>query len=87
MTVALASKARGKRNRMLTEAIRGFAGQIDNDFEILVANNGASEEETESLRASLKRLPRSMTVRVIDIDEASIPKAPVPAYKSNPLMH
>ncbi len=75
VTVALASKARSNRNRMLTEAIRGFSGQIDNDFEILIANNGASEEETASLHASLKRLPRGMNVRVVEVDEASIPKA------------
>lgn len=60
---------------MLKEAIRGFTGQIDNDFEILIADNGSTGEEAEALRKMLSRLPRSLRVRVIDIPAPSIPAA------------
>ncbi len=75
VTVAFASKARPNRERMLTEAIKGFAGQIDNDFEVLVVDNGSTAEESAKLRKSLAKLPRAIAPRVIDLDQASIPAA------------
>ena len=75
VTIALASKARPHRERMLGEAIRGFAGQIDRDFEVLIADNGSTDEERQQLKASLARLPRALDVRVMDIDKPSIPGA------------
>ena len=39
---------------MITEAINSFRGQIDNDFEVLVLDNG-SPAETERLKRSLGR--------------------------------
>lgn len=75
VTVAFASKAREGRERMLAESIRGFVGQIDNDFEVLIADNGSTPEESATLRRMLAKLPRRLAIRVIDIDKPSIPGA------------
>ena len=75
VTVAFASKARPGRERMLNESIRGFAGQIDNDFEVVIADNGSTAGEAATLRKMLAKLPRALDVRVIDIDRPSIPGA------------
>jgi GT2 family glycosyltransferase len=73
VTVAIASRARPGRERMLLEAIRGFAGQIGNDFEVVVADNGSTPEESERLGKALARLPRSLRVRTIGLARPSIP--------------
>ncbi len=66
VTVAFASKGRDGRERMLGEAIRAFAGQIDNDFEIVIADNGSTPEQTDDLHRMLKRMPKGPDIRVID---------------------
>lgn len=75
VTVAFASKARPNRERMITEAIRGFVGQIDNDFEVLIADNGSNDEQRATLRRALAKLPKAARVRVIDIEKPLIPGA------------
>src|SRR5690606_3982799 len=60
------SKGRDGRERMLGEAIRAFAGQIDNDFEIVIADNGSTPEQTDDLHRMLKRMPKGLDIRVID---------------------
>lgn len=75
VTIAFATKARPNRERMISEAIRGFVGQIDNDFEVLVADNGSTPEEGARLRKALAKLPRAARVRVIDVEKPLIPGA------------
>ncbi|MHA1549623.1 MAG: glycosyltransferase [Alphaproteobacteria bacterium] len=75
VTVAIASKARKNRTKMLREAIRGFAGQIEGDFEIVIADNGSSPEEREALCKSIDRLGRRINARILHLDKASIPAA------------
>jgi glycosyltransferase involved in cell wall biosynthesis len=75
VTIAVASTPRPHRERMLTEAIRGFAGQIDNDFEVLIVDNGSSDDEHAALTRTLARRPRGIDVRTLHIAEASIPRA------------
>ncbi len=75
VTVAIASKARKNRTSMLKEAIRGFVGQIDGDFEFVIADNGSSAEEREHLRQTVDRLGRRIQARVLHLDRASIPAA------------
>ncbi len=58
---------------MLVEAICGFGGQIGGDFEVLIADNGSAPEESAQLRQALKRLPRSIGVRTLEIENPSIP--------------
>jgi glycosyltransferase involved in cell wall biosynthesis len=75
VTIAIASSARPNRERMLGEAIRGFIGQIDNDFEILIADNGSTAEEQDRLNKSISRLPSVVDVRIISLAKPSIPAA------------
>lgn len=75
VTVAIASKARKNRVRMLTEAIGAFRGQMDNDFEVLIADNGSNEEQRAALAKALARLGKRLPVRHVHLDKASIPAA------------
>lgn len=56
VTLGVATTARPGRDRMLREAIDSFRGQIDHDFEILVVDNGSSDEDVANLRTSLDKI-------------------------------
>lgn len=76
VTLGIATTARPGRERMLREAIDSFRGQIDNDFEILVVDNGSAAEDVETLRAALARIRwADGLVRLEATPRASIPGA------------
>ena len=75
VTIAIASAERKNRTRMLKEAIKGYVGQIGDDMEFVVADNGASASEHTRLSAALDSIRVPARVRLIRMDEASIPGA------------
>jgi len=75
VTIAIASTERKNRLRMLKEAIRSYVGQIGNDMEIVVADNGSSDADYEHLCAELCKLKLPVPLRPIRVKEPSIPAA------------
>jgi len=76
VTLGIATTERPNHLRMIRESIDAFKGQIDHDFEILVVDNGSSEEAVESLRASLDKIRWAKgLIRLIDTPIGSIPAA------------
>lgn len=73
VTLAIATTARPNRDRMITEAINSFRNQIDNDFEVLVVDNGSTEEQTAALKRKLARLSWIRRLRIEKLKEGSIP--------------
>jgi glycosyltransferase involved in cell wall biosynthesis len=73
VTLGIATTARPHRDRMITEAINSFRDQIDNDFEILVIDNGSTEEQTATLKRKLARLRWTDRLRIETIKKGSIP--------------
>lgn len=74
VTLAVATSARPGRDRMILEAINSFRGQIDNDFEVVVVDNGSPAEDSLALQKTLAKL-RWTKVRLETTDRASIPAA------------
>jgi glycosyltransferase involved in cell wall biosynthesis len=75
VTVSIVSRAREGQTWMLAAAIRGFAGQINNDFEILIANRGPASELSTRLRRETGVSGGAIAVRVVDIGEEAPPAA------------
>lgn len=75
VTLAIATTARPGRDRMIVEAIQSFRGQIDNDFEIVVVDNGSPPETLAPFRALLDGLDRWPSMRFESLAEPSIPAA------------
>jgi len=75
VTIAIASTARNARDWILAGAIRSFVGQIDNDFEILVANLGPVDEVAARLRAAIGSVADELTIRAFDVGDAPGPAA------------
>ncbi len=75
VTLGIATTARPNRNRMITEAVNSFRDQIDNDFEVLVVDNGSPEEATRGLKSSLGRIRWANSVRLEALPKGSIPAA------------
>lgn len=75
VTIAIASAERKNRMRMLKEAIRSYVGQIGNDMEIVVADNGSTEAEYAQLCEELGRMKLPVPLRPIRVAQPSIPAA------------
>ncbi|HUV33253.1 MAG TPA: glycosyltransferase, partial [Devosiaceae bacterium] len=75
VTVAIATRARTDRNRMLHECLKSFEGQTEKDFEILIADNGSTADERRRLARALKPRKEQLNVRLLHIDRPSIPHA------------
>lgn len=75
VTLALATAARPGRDRMIGEAIESFRGQIDNDFEVVVVDNGSDDDAHQSLRRTLEAMPWLASLRIEREARASIPAA------------
>lgn len=75
VTLALATTARPNRDRMIGEAIESFRGQIDNDLEIVVMDNGSPPAATQRLKRRLERIKWAKALRVEALADASIPAA------------
>ncbi|WP_173088771.1 glycosyltransferase [Devosia sp. 1635] len=76
VTLGIATTERPNHLRMIREAIDSFRGQIDEDFEILVIDNGSSPEAVEELRRSLDKIAwAGGLLRLESTEIASIPGA------------
>lgn len=75
VTLAVATTARPYRDRMILEAINSFRGQIDNDMEVLVLDNGSPPDETARLRRKLARTNWAKALRIESMELGSIPAA------------
>ncbi len=75
VTLAVATSARPNRNRMTLEAINSFKGQIGNDVEVVIVDNGSPEKESRSLKAQLNKVTWPLAVRLEVVAEPSIPAA------------
>ncbi|WIJ24028.1 glycosyltransferase [Devosia sp. RR2S18] len=76
VTLGIATTERPNHLRMVREAIDSFRGQIDHDFEIMVVDNGSSEQAVENLRASLNKIQWAKgLIRLESTSRASIPGA------------
>ncbi len=73
VTLGIATTARPNRDRMITEAINSFRDQIDNDFEVLVVDNGSLPEEAAQLQRTLERIRWTDAVRLEVLADPSIP--------------
>ncbi|WP_421760476.1 glycosyltransferase [Devosia sp.] len=74
VTLAVATSARPGRDRMILEAINSFRGQIDNDFEVVVVDNGSPASDSLALEKTLAKI-RWTKLRLETTDRASIPAA------------
>lgn len=75
VTLAIATTGREQRVRMVREAIDSFRGQIDNDFEIIVADNGSDEKSYRTLKSMLSKVKWPKSVSLARLEEGSIPAA------------
>ena len=76
VTLGIATTERPSHLRMIREAIDSFRGQIGEDFEILVVDNGSSPEAVEALRLSLGKIAWATgLLRLESTPVASIPGA------------
>lgn len=75
VTLAIATSDRTGRDQMICEAIMRFQGQIDNDFETVVVDNGSSKAATLRLKTHLAALKGIAPVRIEVLEQGSIPAA------------
>ena len=75
VTLGIATTGRDRRVRMILEAIASFRGQINNDFEVAVVDNGSTEDDFLSLKGALERIQWCRSIRLERLTEGSIPKA------------
>jgi glycosyltransferase involved in cell wall biosynthesis len=75
VSIAIATCDRPGRDRMMLECIESFIGQIGNDFEVDILDNGSSEEASRRLQQQLLRLPSGIKVRFWREDYRSIARA------------
>lgn len=73
VTLAIASSDRPKRDEMIAEAILRFRGQIDNDFETVIVDNGSPKAATIRLQAQMAKLKGIAQPRIEVLEQASIP--------------
>ncbi|MDB5622562.1 MAG: kfoC [Devosia sp.] len=75
VTLGIATTGRLNRNRMIREAINSFKGQIDQDFEILVVDNGSTPEDVADLKTNLDAIRWTDQLRLETTEQPSIPAA------------
>lgn len=75
VTIAIATTGRPNRDRMIRECIDSFRGQIDDDFETLVVDNGSDDTSFAELKRTLKSVRWDAAIRLERIGAASIPGA------------
>lgn len=75
VTLGIATTGRPDRERMIKEAINSFRNQIDNDFEVLVLDNGSSAEDLDKLKVALATIKWTNRLRLETTDVSSIPHA------------
>lgn len=75
VTLGIATTARPNRDRMIIEAINSFRGQLDNDFEVLIVDNGSPPDQTKLLEQKLAKIRWSSAIRLDSARESSIPGA------------
>jgi glycosyltransferase involved in cell wall biosynthesis len=75
VTLGIATTARPNRDRMIVEAINSFRDQIDNDFEVLIVDNGSPKESSPVLKRTLERIRWLKALRLETIERGSIPAA------------
>jgi glycosyltransferase involved in cell wall biosynthesis len=75
VSVAIATSARPRRDRMIIESIRSFRSQIGDDFEIVVVDNGSDDDSHAALKSRLGGLASAAPIRLERQRSASIPKA------------
>ncbi len=75
VTLAIATSHRPGRDRMIVEALTSFRGQIDNDFETVIVDNGSPRETVAPLRGVLEAMDWLPALRFESSPVASIPAA------------
>lgn len=75
VTLGIATTGRDGRDRMIVEAIESFRGQIDNDFEVLVVDNGSSWEDSARMKRAVGAVEGLSEIRVEIEAQGSIPRA------------
>jgi hypothetical protein len=75
VTIAIATSARPGRDRMIRESIDSFRGQIDDDFETIVVDNGSDDASFGRLKKSLAGVTWDAAIRLERLREPSIPRA------------
>jgi glycosyltransferase involved in cell wall biosynthesis len=75
VTLAIATRARPGRDRMTTEAIGAFRKQIGDDYEVVVVDNGSSDDEHAALNKKLRALRGVPNLRIERSSTPSIPAA------------
>ena len=73
VTLAIATTGRPNRNRMISEAIDSFKGQLDNDVEVVIVDNGSSDKDARSLKQLASKIKWPLAVRLEAVAEGSIP--------------
>ncbi|MBT8460294.1 MAG: glycosyltransferase [Boseongicola sp.] len=74
ITVAISTTARPNRDEHLTHCLNGLAAQTVQNFEVLICDNG-SPKSSHLKQANLRKSFPSLDIRVLVLDEPSIPKA------------
>ncbi len=75
VTLAIATTGRPGRDRMLKEAINSFKGQINNDVEVFVCDNGSTDRDFAALKKSLGNVKWPARLTLERLKEGSIPKS------------
>jgi glycosyltransferase involved in cell wall biosynthesis len=73
VTLAVATRARPGRDRMTAEALAAFRKQASDDYEVVVVDNGSTDEEFASLSKKLKSVRAIPNLRIERSPVASIP--------------
>jgi glycosyltransferase involved in cell wall biosynthesis len=75
VTLGIATTARPNRDRMIAEAVNSFRGQIDNDFEVLIVDNGSPKSSLPALQRTLEKIRWTESLRLETVPHGSIPAA------------
>jgi glycosyltransferase involved in cell wall biosynthesis len=75
VTLGIATTARPNRDRMIAEAVNSFRGQLDNDFEVLIVDNGSPKSSSPALKRTLEKIRWPQSLRLETVEPGSIPAA------------